>query len=977
MNLRRTIATLVMGATALAITPTTLAQEVAAQDEELIEEIVAIGIRGSLQRSAAMKRSDDRIVDAVVAEDIGKLPDNNVAEALQRVTGVSINRDFGVGSEVSIRGLPQNRVELNGRSTLGTGRNGIDFQDFPAGFLSAVEVIKSPTPEMIEGALGGTINLRTARPLDLYKPRMAISVEGEYADKADNWAPLANAHLGGKWDMEEAGEFGVLGMVSYQDRTLRQDTYQTSLFVYDFDDIGMPAPAENTPSGKYVVPVEPKIEPWTEHRERTAVNLMMQWAPASGLGNIYLDLNRTDRDGSQDAYSILSVGGAPVATAETFEDKNGALNNYRLENHFAIPKTWTEFRTTETTSHAIGGDWSITDRLTISAEYSTAESDSSRPKSEFNWRAHDRDAEAIDPSASNELITNVNIINSPNRAPNVVYDDGEIYTDTFNYVLREFRHTERDTNNQEDALRLDLEWSEPFGVEWLTSIKTGFRATDREFEYNEAAFRVKDIHRDMFDAQGNPTVVHMDDIIAQYPGVIITPNIRSGLFEHAGIRGGVNQLAPFTVYDPKQLQNTQRTYEMVQALLAGSNFNDPDNSDGYIDPNGTLRTNMTDTLSAFSFIDEETSAFYLQAGLDFDNVRVVLGGRYVETEITSVAYNDEGTELVSDTKTYDDFLPSFNATVELTETTLMRFSAARVMRRADFNELSPTFEYNSDFILADRGNPGLDPYRANQFDIAFEWYWDDANMFAATIFYKDVASFLRSTNYCAYEPEALAQQNTSGIFNNTCIRPTPTGDSNTFIFAETQEEFDQYVAEGRNGILTTTVTNGSSGKVQGFELGYQQSFDFLSGPWSGLGINANYTYADSEDPDGTPLADISENSYNAQIFWEYGDFGVRLAYTYRDRFLDENAQKRVERVGALVANRDPDIDDPTEGNDYRDDLSQLDFSVNWDITDRFSMHAFVYNLTGEPTINQSVTGTVWEIQESDRRYTIGLRGRFE
>ena len=971
MNLQRTIFALFLGASTLTIAPPTFAQD---DDANAVEEVVVVGIRGSMRRSTEMKRTDDRIVDAIAAEDIGRLPDNNVAEALQRITGVAINRDFGVGSEVSIRGLPQNRVELNGRSTMGDGRNGIDFQDFPAGFLAAVQVIKSPTPEMIEGALGGTINLVTAKPLDFYKPRMAFSAEYEYADKSEEWAPIFNAHLGNSWDMGGAGRFGALGMISYQDRTLRQDTYQASLFDYDGATIGMPE-AQNTPSGRYVVPIEPKIEPWVEERERTAANLMLQWAPDSGKGSFFVDLNATQREGGQEAYSILSVGGTPVATAESYEDENGALNNYRLEGHHAIPKTWSTFRETDTFTYAIGGEWSFTDQWTLSGEYSTAESDTSEPASEFNWRSHDAALEAIDPSLSNELITNVTMINSPDQVPSVVYDDGEIYSQTGNYVLREFRHRERNTENTEDAFRLDLEYSDAFGLDWVSALKAGVRVTDREYEYNESGMRVKDIHRDMFDSLGNPVVVPMDDIIAAYPGAIVTPSVNSGLFDQAGFVGA-NQLSPFTVYDGRLLQNNiDQTYAMVQQLLLGSNFNDPGNSDGYISPNGTLQDNLTDTLSAFTNIEEDTTALYLQGNLDFENVRIVVGGRWVETEITSTAWSQDGTELVADTKDYSDFLPSFNATIELTEDTLMRFSAAKVMRRPDFNELSPTYVYNSDFIEADRGNPGLDPYRATQFDIAFEYYWGDANMLSATVFFKDVESFLTGHLFCAYEPEALAQQNTAGIFDNTCIRPTPTGHSDSYIFSATQAEFDAFVAAGRNGILTTTVTNGSSGTVQGIELGYQHSFDFLPGPWGGLGINANYTFSDSETPDGTPMLDISENAYNAQIFWEYGGVGVRLAYTYRDRFLDETGQKRVNRIGVLVAGASSD--DPTLGHDYRDDLSQLDFAANWDITDTWAVYGFVYNLTGEPTINQSVTGTPWQIRESDRRYTLGVRARFE
>ena len=950
--------------------------------EEIVEEIVVTGIRQSLEAAADLKRNDARVIDAIVAEDIGKLPDNNVAEALQRVTGVSINRDFGVGSEVSIRGLPQNRVELNGRSMMGDGRNGINFQDFPANFLSSAAVIKSPTPEMIEGALGGTISLNTVRPIDLKAPRMALGVETEYADKADNWAPIANGHFGNKWELAGGGTFGVLGMVSYQDRRLRRDAYETSLFVFDNVDVNLDGvvdindAAQNTPSGQYVVPVEPKIEPWTEDRERTALNLMLQWAPESGKGNVYVDLNRTERDGGQEAYSILSVVGRPVATAATYEDGNGALNNYRLEgNHFAIPKTWSQFRVTESFSHAIGGEWDFTDNLTVSGEFAFTDSDTSNPKSEFNWRAIDPALEAANPSASNERWTEVTIDNSPNKAPGVVYDDGPIYTQTNFYAFREFRHITDDIDNHENAFRLDAEYTQPFGWEWATAFKAGVRTTSREYERNRAEVRVKDIHKDMRDADGNPTIIWMDDVIRDYPGTIVTPDVHSDLFEHVGIKG-TNHLAPFIGYDAKRLRNTARTFAMVQELLAGSNYNTPGNSDGYISPTGGLGDSLRELKSSYAQIEEDTTALYLQANLDFDRVRMIVGGRYVRTEVTSDAYDQSGTSIVSDTTTYGEFLPSFNAVVDLTEDTLMRFSAGRVMRRPDFGELSPTFQYNSDRILATRGNPELEPYRATQFDIAFERYFGAGNLLSATFFYKDVASFLKTTTFCAHQPEALATQNHT-IYDNICIRPTATGDSNNYVYATSREEFDGFLAAGRNGILTTTVTNGSSGTVEGFELGWTQSFDFLPGFWSGLGVNANYTYSDSEDPDGVPLEDISKNTYNLQVFWEHAGVGIRLAYTHRDRFLDNNYAKRVERVGALVANRDPAIGDPTEGNDYRDDLSQLDLAFNWDVNNRYSVFAHVYNVTAEPTINQSVTGTPWQIRETDRRYTVGFRARFQ
>nr|WP_232368870.1 TonB-dependent receptor plug domain-containing protein [Alteromonas sp. BL110] len=154
----------ILSATSVGFTSASVAQE--AQEPEKASDVEVIEVRGiasSIAESARLKRYDSRIVDAIVAEDIGKLPDNNIAEALQRITGVSISREFGVGESVTIRGISQNRVELNGRSTSGSGRGGISLADFPSSFLKTVEVVKSPTPEMIEGALGGTINMTTVR----------------------------------------------------------------------------------------------------------------------------------------------------------------------------------------------------------------------------------------------------------------------------------------------------------------------------------------------------------------------------------------------------------------------------------------------------------------------------------------------------------------------------------------------------------------------------------------------------------------------------------------------------------------------------------------------------------------------------------------------------------------------------------------------------------------------------------------------
>ena len=966
----RAINTLAVSAATLALAPSALAQE-----QKVLEEVVVQGIRYSLEEAADRKRADGRVVDVIVAEDIGKLPDNNIAEALQRITGVTINRDFGVGSEVSIRGLKENRVEVNGRSTMGDGRNGINFEDFPAGFLSAVEVVKSPTPEMVEGALGGTISLKTARPLDLKDTVMAATYDMEYADKADNWAPKINIAAGDSWDFGDAGVFGAMAMFSYQDRTLRQDSYETSLFVYDHTQIAnLDQPAQNTPSGDYVVAAEHKFEPYTEERERTAYNVTLQWAPASEKGNFYLDVNATERDGNQEAYSILYASGTPVATADTYEDANGALNNYRMEGVVAIPKTWSSFRSTEAFTNAFGGEWNFTDKLKVSGEFSRAESKTFEPASEFNWRSVDAAAEALNPSAANELKSDLTIVNSNSKPGSVVFDDGDIFAQTENFAFREYRYIDERVNNEETAFKFDVEYAEPFDLEWVTAVKTGIRHTENDYERTQSELRLKDIYKNLKDANGDPAIIWMDEIAAAFPGSIITPGVGSDAFDHTGIAGS-NALTNFTVYDAGRLKNVNETFRMVQQLLAGSNYNTPGNSDGYISTNGSVADDLVESKGSYALIGEETSAFYLQANLDFERWHVIVGGRYVETDITSTAYNQDGTSLVVEKQSYDDLLPSVNVAYDLMDDTIVRFAAAKVMRRADYNELSPTYIFNSDRITATKGNPALEPYRATQYDIAIEHYFGTGNMVSAALFYKDIASFLKETSRCDYVPDAMATQNQS-IYENICIKDFDNRFANTsdYTFASSQAEFDTAVAESRNGILTTLPSNGESGKVQGLELGYQQAFDFLPGLWSGFGVNANYTYADSEDPDGVALEDISKNTYNAQLYWEHSGFGMRLAYTYRDEFLDDIYQKRTERVGTQVGYNDG-VSDPTAGNSYRDELSQLDFSANWDVNDNIGLVFNVTNLTAEPTVNRSVTGTVWQVQENDRRFTLGLRAK--
>ena len=181
---------LAMGATAFA------------QDSALDDEVIVTGIRASLENALVEKRQADSLIEVIIAEDIGKLPDQNLAEVLENITGIQITRTAGVGTGVQIRGTNDNRVEINGVSTVGsgTGRVGISFEDVNPAIIAGVEVIKAPEASTIEGSVGGTVNLRTIRPLDLKKPLVSARVQGEYSElSTDGITPRVSGAVGNKW----------------------------------------------------------------------------------------------------------------------------------------------------------------------------------------------------------------------------------------------------------------------------------------------------------------------------------------------------------------------------------------------------------------------------------------------------------------------------------------------------------------------------------------------------------------------------------------------------------------------------------------------------------------------------------------------------------------------------------------------------------------------------------------------------------
>lgn len=960
------------GATLAAILAAPALAQESDQPTSDVEVIQVQGIAGSLAESARQKRFDSRIVDAIVAEDIGKLPDNNIAEALQRITGVSISTDFGVGESVTIRGISQNRVELNGRSTSGSGRGGISLDDFPSSFLKTVEVIKSPTPEMIEGALGGTINMTTVRPLELDEPLIAFTLDGEYADKTENWAPKFNVSAGTNWDLDDAGTFGASFVLAYQDRELRRDEFINLVTPTELDlDGDGTSDQANTPSGNYLVRSQNTVEQKTEQRERTAYGVSLQWAPENGDGFVYLDINATELDGGQEAYSVLndSKDYSDLILDDAYGDAQGQLHSFGSGSVFVQPKTWSDFTTNESISNALGGEYQVTDQLKISGEISYAKSEAKRRNSEFNLRPISREQYDADGTITEHLFT-ITMTQNGDTVPGLAFSDEDALLDPDNLAIRQFTHQRYTEDNEETAFRFDVEYAEPFDLEFLASVKAGVRTTDREYEL------------DRYDLRNNGSELKNLQTSVSYDGVVTPTWVgdfndawggfkevnHSNSFSQSGITGN-NALTNYFVYDGALLAyDINGTYDRVKQMLAGSSH----------ELTGTLDDNMVRNTGSYAKIEETTQALYTQFHLDFDSLTAIVGARYVSTDLTS--------SLIDETAKHDysDFLPSLNATYTLNDETIIRFAAAKVMRRAEFGELSPALSVDNSLVTGTQGSYQLDPYRVTQYDLSAEHYFGEGGLISAAIFYKDVKSFTVSSSSCVADGDTIEGQNVTE-YVNVCLLDTAGVSQANVNYASSTQDLAYVEAQrdaGLTGIVIDTDVNGGSGEIVGLELAYQQQFSSLPGAWSGLGISTNYTYADSEQPDGNPLLDISNNTFNGQVYWEYEGLQVRLAYNWRDKYLDTQDEKRVRPVGALatgIYNRtDPTADyyDPTLGNNYRDARGQFDFSASLDVNENITLIANAVNLTGEPIRQVTELDSNWKYSEADRRFTVGVRGRF-
>lgn len=776
------------GLSMLATSSTALAQDAGG------DEVIATGIRQSLENALQEKRSADSLVEVILAEDIGKLPDQNLAEVLENITGIQITRTAGVGTGVQIRGTNANRIEINGVSTVGSGagRSGINFEDVNASIIAGVEVIKAPEASTIEGSVGGTINLRTIRPLDLKKPLASVRVQGEYSDlSTQGIKPRLSGALGNKWENAKGQEIGVVlsgsyteqESVSFRPRVDRDniasapgaqfDQYNGIQFLvqeqenFDYETINFAGTVEAKPTQNLKLYFDAVIN----EQERSQDSYRLQASGISNLRNFNaprtfqeVDYGFGDRRIQQVAVSgdLEPCIGTP-GVAQTCNQSDG---NLRMS-------TDTGSRVTDSEIFAIGGEWEG-ERLSARVEFASTSSDTVNPNLSTTLNFLNPNAPLVTEVRFNGSNTRFRYGLTPEQRAAVEADFGNAAainsaiganaldnapsgaTGLRSVTLLNDNATPFTYDLSGDSLAFGINFNSPFAPTEaqlldpfnyvLDQVQVGRNTTENK----EEALRL-DFSYDLSDNglgflssidvgyrhnESSSTFNDVDDNIGGFSNLRDSP--RADLFSDLLVVGPNNYgdadgrslfIENFLQLDPdRSFSDPEAVLATLQAAVIAH------------DPSGPDILRLSADQNAFFDVVEKTDAFYAQANFEQGIVRGNVGFRYLETEVASTGFGPAqgGAERTLDTNTasYDFFLPRANLIVTPREDIVLRAAYGTDIRRPNYNDLGGFTFGTSENSAVRLGNPALVPEEVDSFDISADWYFAPAAVFSIGYFNK-------------------------------------------------------------------------------------------------------------------------------------------------------------------------------------------------------------------------------------------------
>jgi iron complex outermembrane receptor protein len=886
----------------------------AAPSSEEIETVLVTGIRASLRESLDVKRQSDAVVEVLTSEDVGKFPDKNVAEALQRVSGVSISREFGEGERVSIRGTAPNlnRTQLNGHSIATadwfvldqlSATRSFNYLMLPTEVIGQTEVIKGSQADIEEGGIGGTVNVKTRNPLDLPSTTFSASLQGAYTELADTTDPQVAALFSWKNDAET---FGLLVAGIYQERNLRRDGIEF---------LGYSDRVINDQSGETAaVPDLLGSALFTQDRVRTGANFGLQFRPTDkidiNLTGLYSKLEADNFNHNYMAWfsNMFGAGEQPTNTAV----KDGTLVGGTFANSAngwgVVYDAILRDAHTETKSADLDSSFEFSDTVTLHTKFGWTQAEGATSDQPF-WetQAHTGFNWDFSHGVPEVDFTNIADRTDPNSLPVLGWASDNQFLNT----------------DEEFYGYADTEFKVEMGA--IKTFKVGVKYTDHDRDVNITYGQT----RGLLSATG-------------CNGAPCNLAFAAGDATPGDFLGDIAR--PGTV-DSYRLVSEKRLREIYGAL----DFTQYDPNDPNIVANWpNFPTYHFGPLESFK-INEKTLGGFAMAGFDGEGFRGNFGVRIVQTKQQSDGWavgvpagtpgainNPFGLIApLSIDHDYTDVLPSANIVFDLTDDLLLRFGASRVMARPEYNRIAPTITSFTPLLFTGTGgNPDLEPYRANQFDLTAEWYFNEDSLLSGGFFYKDMQSYIINGT----GPERL---------------PTEIADPNDARLSDPDADC-QSIGTGLYNCVyqIDRPVNGPGGNIQGVELAYQQP---IAG---GFGVILNYTYSDASSDSGDPVPGNSKNTGNATLYFENERFSTRLSYNYRSEYFIDKDRGR-------------DL--------YSDATDSLDLSINVQLTDSFAVTFDGVNLLDEELFQyyDNQTSRPARYYDNGPIYYLGVRFNFD
>ncbi len=674
------------------------AASASAKNAQNLQTVTVTGYRASLQKSLDIKRNANSIVDAITAEDVGKFPDNNVAESLSHLPGITVDRTFGEGERVSILGTDPalNRMLLNGHTLASTNWAGdpdnpdsrsFDYTVLSPEIIGTAEVYKTPQARLDEGSIGGTVIVNTRRPLDLKANTLTGTVSYGYNTNASKGKPNASVLYSWKNDSDT---FGVLGSVMHDDRVVnRQGTevfgYQKT---YDPSDANsMPGqgngshifPTNLVPPGQQVTyPTSTNTAWFQQERKRDGVAGALEWKPSESfdlnLNGLYSEDKLNNFNQSRYAYW---GDNAPDATAVTIKNglMTGASYDGNAPTHLDGYYRNSKVKTGDLNLHADwhGDGWSASSQI----GYTTSRGGSDGIYL-LSFKTLAPYSYTLD--GHNPLVTY--------QTPGTNTEAAKLDAQGLNFAPS----YDKERYAQFDFTK-DVSWG-PFN-----QIQAGIKAANH---YNGQTD---------YNANLPPTNTALN--LGQFAGGNTPSDFLDGL-------GSTPSMANWTTISSGAITS------YVNGL--------PGAQDLALQQNGTYS------------IQEHTRAAYLQANFDGDRYHGNIGVRYAYTRdsVNGYTYNGVSNSYspLYKVSSYGNWLPSFNFSYDFTDDLIGRFAASKTIARPRYQNLTPYFATQDISLTASGGNPDLKPYKSTNFDASLEWYFNPHSLVSAELFYRNISQYI-------------------------------------------------------------------------------------------------------------------------------------------------------------------------------------------------------------------------------------------